>query len=132
MTWLLAIYIYAKQKAEIARREGEELLKLALAGADLALQCALLHDVLEDTRVPYARLHELFGEAGSTHGDQCSPSPFVGLPEFLIRDGVNTLPDFLIIWMGAPARSEIEIEDAGHFSGDKALDMQIPFAGCSR
>jgi len=31
-------------------------------GADLALQCALLHDVLEDTRVRYARLQELFGE----------------------------------------------------------------------
>ena len=29
---------------------------------DLALQCALLHDVLEDTRVQYEQVHDEFGE----------------------------------------------------------------------
>ena len=34
-----------------------------IGDADLALQCALLHDVLEDTMVRYDKLHERFGEA---------------------------------------------------------------------
>jgi (p)ppGpp synthase/HD superfamily hydrolase len=42
----------------LAATEGSS----ALDG-NLAVQCALLHDVLEDTRVRYDQLRELFGEA---------------------------------------------------------------------
>jgi (p)ppGpp synthase/HD superfamily hydrolase len=34
-----------------------------IGDADLALQCALLHDVLEDTMVPREKLRAEFGEA---------------------------------------------------------------------
>ena len=35
----------------------------SLASPDFALQCALLHDVLEDTRVRYQQVRDEFGEA---------------------------------------------------------------------
>ena len=35
----------------------------AIRDANLAMQCALLHDTLEDTRVRYEQLHEKFGHA---------------------------------------------------------------------
>lgn len=56
-------YEYVNHPAAVAMEVIHALSQHPECNGDLAVQCALLHDTLEDTAVTYAQLREQFGQA---------------------------------------------------------------------
>ncbi len=69
----------------IARRSE---LGSAVARPDLAIQCALLHDVVEDTQVTLAQLRAEFGDAVADGVAALSKDPSVGDKPAQMRDSL--------------------------------------------